>query len=50
MLGKLDPTTNLIIGFLRNKVRTNPRYNEFDRGFDEILKRFGFPLTIRSGS
>ena len=37
-----------VIGFISNQVRINPHYNEFDKQFEEMLKRLEFSLIIRS--
>jgi hypothetical protein len=37
-----------VIGFIKNQARTDPRCNEFDAKFEEMLNRLEFPLIIRS--
>jgi len=37
-----------VIGFIKNQVRINSQYNEFDEQFKEMLRRLEFPLIIRS--
>jgi hypothetical protein len=37
-----------VIGFIKNQARTDPRCNEFDAQFEEMLNGLEFPLIIRS--
>jgi len=36
-----------VIGFIKSQVRVYPQYNEFDKQFEEMLEKLGFPLIIR---
>jgi hypothetical protein len=36
-----------VIGFIKNRVRFYLQYNEFDKQFEEMLEKLGFPLIIR---